>query len=117
MNGIIKPLNKYIFLLIVMALFGMPWFYIRFMFFKEFVSYNFLTSLPTYVDFLIQLTVIVLLIIDFKKYKLKNVLIACIAALFFSLLGVVIFGILLLEKRLGAAGIKDLVSNSGETQN
>jgi hypothetical protein len=96
MNEFIKTLNKYVILLIVTSLFGMPWIYIRYIFFKDFSPDSIVNSIPTYVDYLIRLIIIVLLILDFKKYKLKNVVISCIGALFFPLLGIVTFGILLL---------------------
>lgn len=96
MNELIKALNKYVILLTVSSLFGMPWFYIQYLVFKDFGPDSIINSIPTYIDYLIRLIVIVLLIFDFKKYRIKNVIISCIAALFFPLLGIVTFGILLL---------------------
>jgi cytochrome bd-type quinol oxidase subunit 2 len=100
MNKFIKILNKYVALLIIYALFGMPWHYIRFFFLK---NYNYnpdsiinIDSIPTYADYLLCIIVIILLIIDFKKYNLKGVIFSCIAALFFPLLGITILAILLL---------------------
>lgn len=51
----------------------------------------------------------VLLIIDFRKYELKNVVISCIAALFFPLLGIVTFGILFLGKELYEANAQNSI--------
>ena len=96
MNKFIKVINKYVILLIVISIFGMPWFYIRFLIFPNYSYDSIVNSIPTLVDYLIRLIVIILLIIDFKKYGLKNVLISCIGALFFPLLGIVIFAIMFL---------------------
>jgi hypothetical protein len=96
MNELIKALNKYVILLIISSLFGVPWFYIRYSVFKDFSPDSILNSIPTLMEYLTRLIVIVLLIIDFKKYRIKNAIISCVAALFFPLLGIVTFGILLL---------------------
>lgn len=98
MKKLIKAINKYIILLIIYSLFGMPWFYIRYLFFNDLGLDSIINAIPSYMDYLIRLIVVILLIIDFKKYELKNVVISCIAALFFPLLGIVSFGILLLGK-------------------
>jgi hypothetical protein len=98
MNNFIKTINKYIILLIVVPLFGMPWFHIRFWLYDLYPPNSFVYSIPTIVDYLIRITVIILLIIDFKKYNLKNVVISCVSALFFPLLGIVLFAIMYLEK-------------------
>ena len=103
MREFIKTINKYAILLIVSSLFGMPWFYLRYLFFKNYVPDSFVDSIPTIVDYLIRLIVIVLLIIDFKKTNLKNIILTCIAALFFPLLGIVIFSILWIENERNKA--------------
>jgi len=106
MNKFIKTLSKYVVLFIIQSLFGMPWFYIRWLLIKNF-NYDYdrvrvIDSIPSYADYLIIIISIILLIIDFKKYNLKGVVFACIGALFAPLLGVMIFAILLLleEKKL-----------------
>ena len=102
MNKFIKILNKYIILIIIQSLFGMPWHHIRSLLTKTYNycpnpdSINYIDYIPSAVNFLIRIISIMLLIIDFKKYKLRGVIFACIAALFFPLLGVVIFAVLLL---------------------
>jgi hypothetical protein len=98
MNEFIKTINKYVILLIVVSLFGMPWHYIRYWLFENYSQDSIINSIPGYVDYLIRIIVIILLVIDFKKYNLKNVIISCISALFFPLLGIVIFAIMYLEK-------------------
>ena len=105
MTKFIKTINKYAIILIISSLFGMPWNYICFRFFQPTNPESLLFAIPHYVDYLIKLIVIALLIFDFKKNDLKNVIITCIAALFFPLLGVVIFSILLLEKGRNEANI------------
>lgn len=97
MKDFIKKLNKYVILMIVSSLFGMPWFYLRHLILQYNGPDSIIESIPTLVDYAIRLTVTVLLIIDFKKEGLKNVVLTCIAALFFPLLGIVIFAILLIE--------------------
>lgn len=96
MTKFIKTINKYVILLIISSLFGMPWLYFRFLVFEKLVPESIVNSIPTIIDYLIRIVVIVLLIIDFKKYNLRNVVLTCIAALFFPLLGIVIFSILML---------------------
>ncbi|WP_321282130.1 hypothetical protein [Marinifilum fragile] len=100
MNKLMKVLNKYIVLFIVSALFGMPWIYVRHLMFDmtNHETFNLVDSIPGYVNYLIRLIVIVLLIIDFRKQKLKHVVLTCIATLFYPLLGVVVFALLMLEK-------------------
>ena len=108
MNELVKALNKYVILLIVSSLFGMPWFYIRFLVFKDYGPDSIVNSIPTCADYLIRVIVVILLIIDFKKYKLRNIVISCLAALFFPLLGIVIFGILLLGNEIKPMTDNDL---------
>lgn len=103
MNEFIKTINKYVILLIVVSLFGMPWFHIRFWLYELYPPESFVDSIPSIVDYLIRIIVIILLIIDFKKNNLKNVVISCISALFFPLLGNVIFAIMYLEKEKATA--------------
>ncbi|MGE0088536.1 MAG: hypothetical protein AB7S50_03570 [Bacteroidales bacterium] len=97
MKDFIKKINKYIILLIVSSLFGMPWFYFRHLIFKYNGPDSVIESIPLFIDYAIRLAVICLLIIDFKKEHIKNVGLTCIAALFYPLLGIVIFSILLIE--------------------
>lgn len=99
MNDFIRTINKYALLLIVVSLFGMPWFHIRFWLYDLYPPDSFIDSIPSVVDYLIRIIVIILLITDFRKYNLKNVVISCISALFFPLLGIVIFSIMYLEKQ------------------
>jgi hypothetical protein len=100
MKDFIRKINKYIILMIISSLFGMPWFYVKFLLFEPqmHTEFSLVESIPTFVDYAIRLIVIILLVIDFRKEDLKNVVLTCIAALFFPLLGVVIFSILLIEK-------------------
>ncbi|GET23008.1 hypothetical protein CLV93_11630 [Prolixibacter denitrificans] len=97
MKDFIKKINKYVILMIVSSLFGMPWFYFRHLIFEYNGPDSIIESIPTFVDYAIRLTVIILLVIDFKTENLKNVVLTCIAAFFFPLLGIVIFSILLIE--------------------
>jgi hypothetical protein len=98
MNKFIKILNKYFILLIVISLFGTPWWYLRLWLFKDFPHDSFIFMIPNLVDYIIRITTIILLIFDFRKYKLKNVVISCISSLFVPFLGVVIFSIMYLLK-------------------
>jgi len=102
MNKFIKILNKYVILLIIDSLFGKPWFYVRYLLLRDreysdsISMINIINTIPTYVDYLFRIIVIILLIIDFKKHNLKGVVFSCIAALFYPLLGITLFAILLL---------------------
>lgn len=98
MNEFIKKLNKYIVLLIISSLFGMPWAYFRFLIFEYSGPDSIIESIPIIIEYLIKIAVVVLLIIDFKKDKLKNVGLTCIAAFLFPLLGIVTYGLLLIDK-------------------
>lgn len=98
MNKFFKIINKYIILIIIDSLFGIPWIQIRYWFFGNLQPDSFINSIPNIVDYLIRIIVIILLIMDYRKFKLKNVVISCISALFYPLLGIVIFAILYLEK-------------------
>ena len=76
----------------------MSWFYLSYLILTNYRPDSIIISyIPTIVEYVIRLIVIVLLIIDFKKNNLKNVILACISTLFFPLLGIVIFSILLIE--------------------
>lgn len=97
MNEIVKSLNKYIILLIISSFFGTLWIYGSFLIFKNIGSDSIINYLPTCIDYFIRLIIIILLIIDFKKYDLQKVAISCSAALFSPLLGIVTFGLLLLS--------------------
>jgi len=101
MSEFIKTLNKYVILLIVSSLWGMPWLYIRWFLFQKYENINIevikvINAIPNYFDWFFRILIIVLLIIDFKKYNLKNVILSCVAALFSPFLGIFVFVILLL---------------------
>jgi hypothetical protein len=100
MSALLKKINKYIILMIVSSIFGMPWFYVRHLLFdiNNRETYALIDSIPGYVDYLIRLITIVFLIIDFRREHLKYLVLACIAALFFPLLGIIMFSLLYLEK-------------------
>jgi len=104
MKKLIKTLNKYIILLIVSSLFGIPWFYIKNLLYSNYpnlisVSYSYYDYIPTIAEFLIKTAITILIIIDCKKENLSNVILTAIATFCFPLLGIVIFSILLLEKQ------------------
>lgn len=100
MSKLLKVLNKYIILLIISSLFVIPWIYVNVFMLDSLdrATYDLLQSIPNFVNYLIRLIVIALLIIDFRKENLKHVVLACIAALFYPLLGIVVFALLMLEK-------------------
>ena len=72
MKDFIKRLNKYVILMIISSLFGMPWFYLRFLIFEYKGSDSFVESIPTIIIYTIRLIVIILLIIDFRKRESKK---------------------------------------------
>ena len=81
----------------------MPWLYVRYYIFEYDGPDSIIESIPSIIDYLIKLTVIVLLIIDFKKEQLKNIVLTCIAAFLYPLLGIVIFAIMLIDKERKAS--------------
>ena len=99
MKGFLRKINKYIILLIISSVFGMPWFYLKYLLFEYQGPDSIIESIPTFVDYAIRLVVIILLIIDFNKEKLKYIVLTCITALFYPLLGIVIYIILLIQKQ------------------
>ena len=105
MNRLLKILNKYIILLILWSIVSMSWIYIQPIFMRngmlnttDFESYSLINSLPTYIDYLIRIVIVILIAKDFKKHKLNYIVLTCIASLFYPLLGVVILSLLLIEK-------------------
>ena len=98
MTDFIRKLNKYLVLIIISGLFGIPWMYAK-MSIAELIGYHqFYDQLPTIVDYVIRLVIIIFLVKDFKKEKLRGILLTCIATLLYPLLGVVIFAVLLIDK-------------------
>jgi hypothetical protein len=95
-----KVLNKYIIVLLISSLFGMPWMYLKHLLFDltQQDIYSIVDTIPGYANYLIRLIIILLLLVDFKREKLKSVWVACLSSLFYPLLGVVIFGLLYIEK-------------------
>ena len=84
----------------------MAWIYIQPIFMRkgilsstDFESYSLINSLPTYIDYIIRIIIVILLAIDFKRHKLNYIVLTCIATLFYPLLGIVILSLLLIEKR------------------
>ena len=106
MNRLLKILKKYIALLIVSSLFGIVWIYVISDIFtsNDFELFNSIKSISKYVDYFIRIIITVLLIFDFKKHKLNNIILTCISALIYPLLGIVILSLLLLEKWKEKAG-------------
>ena len=105
MNRLLKILNKYIVLLILWSIVSMTWIYIQPIFMRkgmlsttDFESYSLINSLPTYIDYIIRIIIVILIAIDIKKHKLNYVILTCIATLFYPLLGIVILSLLLIEK-------------------
>lgn len=105
MNRLLKILNKYIVLLILWSIVSMAWIYIQPFFLRkgmlsttDFESHSLINSLPTYIDYIIRIIIVVLIAIDLKKHNLNFVVLTCIATLFYPLLGIVILSLLLIEK-------------------
>lgn len=100
MSSLLKILNKYIILMIISSLFGMPWFYVQNLLsdMSNDETYALVHYIPNVVNYLIRLIILILLIIDFRKMNLKYIVLTSIATLFYPLLGVVILSLLILEK-------------------
>jgi hypothetical protein len=103
MNEFTRLLNKYLIVLIVSTLFGMPWVYLRYLVFENFGPETIIEYIPKIVEYSIKIIVIILLIIDMRKYKMKNIIVTCFAALLFPLLGIVMFTISLLLQQKNEA--------------
>lgn len=103
MSDFSKTIKKYMILLIISSFSEIMWFYIFYWIFVKLNFENHISAMPTFMDYLIRLIVVVLLIFDFKKHQLKNVVMACIAALLYPVFGIVLFSILFLtSKRIKA---------------
>ena len=100
MNRLLKILNKYIALLIVSSLFGIVWQYVLndILISNDFELFNSMKSISKYVDYLIRIIITIILIFDFRKYKLNHIILTSITVLIYPLLGIVILSLLLLEK-------------------
>jgi len=107
MKELIKILNKYIILLIVSFLLETFWsYFIQYIIYYNYQSVlidSYLSSyigyIPTIIQLLIKITITVLIIIDLKKENLRHIVLTSIATFCYPLLGIVIFSILLLEKK------------------
>lgn len=100
-SRLLKKINKYIALMIFYSLLFAPWALI-FDIFNPAVFQN-IGDIQEYGDYMVRLLIIVFLIFDFKKEKLNYVMLACISSLFYPLLGIIIFGLLYLEKQTQAS--------------
>ncbi len=98
MKDFYKIIEKYVILLLIQALFGMPWFYLRFVLFENLRPGSIQDYVPTIAEYVVKITVMILLFMDFKKYDLKLKFLAIISVLLTPLLGIVIFSLLLIEK-------------------
>ena len=98
MKEIIRKLNKYLILLIFESFFGLTWWYLSYWLFPILGRETFIQMIPTTVTYSIKIIIIIFLIIDFKREKLKGVLLACLATFFYPVLGVVIFILFLIIK-------------------
>jgi hypothetical protein len=105
MNNFLQILNKYIVLLILSSIVGIISIHIQpilmrkvILSLNDFESYSFINSLSKYIEYLIKVIVVILIAIDFKKYKLNHIVLACVSSLFYPLLGIVILSLLLIKK-------------------
>lgn len=87
--------------MIIDSLLFAPWQYLFNVFNPE--TFKNLNDIQTYGDMLVRAFVILFLIIDFKKENLKYVIIACASAIFYPMLGIIIFALLYLEKQYNKA--------------
>ena len=96
-----KLFNKYIMLVIVSGLLGMPLIYLRNYFFLDNDQvFKILGSIFSYSNWAFKLIFIVLLIIDFKKEELPYIGLAIVATLFYPFMGIVLFAIMYLLKNI-----------------
>lgn len=95
-SKLLKPLTKYIILLIINYFIFIPWNY--FFIITEHKSFESLIKFQTFSDYGVRIIITILLAIDFNKLKLKYALLACISSLFYPLLGIIVFSLLFLEK-------------------
>ena len=96
-SRLLNKLNKYIAIMILNSLLFAPWALIFDIFNPE--VFRNIGDIQEYGDYLVRLLTIVFLITDFQKEKLNYVILACISSLFYPLLGIIIFGLLYLEKQ------------------
>jgi hypothetical protein len=104
MKEFIRIINKYVIILLISAILGKAWYYLQFLLMDNLKIGHDIGRIYSYViTWTINLLVIILLIIDFKKYELKYAVLSCFAALFFPLFGVVLFALFYMEKRISSA--------------
>jgi hypothetical protein len=96
-SRLLKKLNKYIAVMIFNSLLFAPWTLVFDIFNPE--IFRNIGDIQEYGDYLVRLLTIIFLITDFQKEKLNYVIVACISSLFYPFLGIIIFGLLYLEKQ------------------
>ena len=101
MTPLLKILLKYIIILIISSILNTFSFF-SFTFYRELLGFDnldIIQSIPTYIDYLVRILIVILLAIDIKREKIKFVWLICIAGFFYSLLGILIFALMYLEKK------------------
>ena len=95
-SKILKPLIKYIILIIINSIIFAPWGFI--LDFSNNKTFESLAHFQNFGDYTIRVVTMIFLAIDFKKANLKYTFLACLSSLFYPLLGIIIFSLLFLEK-------------------
>ena len=98
MNELLRRLTKYLIILTFSSVFSFSWFYIEILFYEIDFNITIMDQIPSIVGTLIQIAVAVMLFIESRKLNLPLKFLTLLAALYFPLLGVVIFSINLLTK-------------------
>jgi hypothetical protein len=99
MNDFIKAIEKYAWLLIITELLHTLFYHFSPFIYNKFDQIEYIYTIPFWITSLTKIATAVLLFLDFKKYHLKNIALACIAPLFFPLLGIMLFAFFFLLKK------------------
>jgi hypothetical protein len=93
---LINTLNKYIFILIISAILGMPWLFASYLIRLE----NTIDWLEVinYVNIIIKLLIAVLVLYDCKKLKLNPIFLIVVATVVYPLFGIVLMSLIIIEK-------------------
>jgi hypothetical protein len=100
-SELLKPLIKYIILIIINSIIFAPWGFI--LDFSDDKVFENLGNFQTFGDYAIRVATMLFLAIDFKKANLNYAFLACLSSLFYPLLGIIVFSLLFLEKEKQAS--------------
>jgi len=96
---VLKSLIKYVIIILVGSLFGMPYIFVLMKLFPDpnHILYVQLHSIPTYLSYFIKIATTVLLLIDGYKHKIRFKYLIALTGFFIPMLGVIVYALLFLN--------------------